>query len=127
MGPKGLVVAIDGPAGAGKSTVARELARAARLRYVDTGAMYRVVGVLARERGVDPNDGQRLGALAAGSRLRFVDGAGGAQSVLANGRDVTAAIRDQAAANGRPRCRRDPAVRERLVAAQRAMGRAAAW
>jgi cytidylate kinase len=50
------IVAIDGPAGSGKSTIARRLARDAGLRYVDTGAMYRAVGVLAAERGIDPSD-----------------------------------------------------------------------
>lgn len=123
MGPKGLVVAIDGPAGAGKSTVARELARRLGYVYVDTGAMYRVIGLFAREENVDPNDGHRLGALAAGVSIRFVVGAGGAQSVLANGRDVTASIREQAVGEWASKVSTRPEVRERLVAAQRAMGR----
>jgi CMP/dCMP kinase len=52
MRPKGLIIAIDGPAGAGKSTVARELSRRLGYVYIDTGAMYRVVGLFAREQGI---------------------------------------------------------------------------
>jgi cytidylate kinase len=58
------VVAIDGPAGAGKSTVARELAHALGWRHVDTGAMYRALAVAALERGIEPSDGAALGRLA---------------------------------------------------------------
>jgi cytidylate kinase len=123
MGPNGLVVAIDGPAGAGKSTVARELARRLDYVYVDTGAMYRVVGLLAREGNVAPDDGGRLGALAGAVSIRFVAGAGGEQSVFANGRDVTASIREQPVGEWASKVSTRPEVRERLVAAQRAMGR----
>jgi cytidylate kinase len=123
MGPNGLVVAIDGPAGAGKSTVARELARRLSYVYVDTGAMYRVVGLLAREGNVAPDDGDRLGALAGAVSIRFVAEAGGEQSVFVNGRDVTASIREQPVGEWASKVSTRPEVRERLVAAQRAMGR----
>jgi len=123
VGPNGLVVAIDGPAGAGKSTVARELARRLGYVYVDTGAMYRVVGLLAREERVAPDDGDRLGALAGDLSIRFVVGPGGEQSVFANGRDVTAPIREQSVGEWASKVSTRPEVRERLVAAQRAMGR----
>jgi cytidylate kinase len=84
-----MIVAIDGPAAAGKSTVARALADRLGFRYLDTGAMYRALAWLALERGVDPDDGEALGALA---RANPVDlGVGGAISIA--GVDVTGVIR----------------------------------
>ena len=123
MGPNGLVIAVDGPAGAGKSTVARELAGRLGYVYVDTGAMYRVVGLLAREGNVAPDDGVRLGDLAGEVSIRFVAGPVGEQSVFANGRDVTASIREQPVGELASKVSTRPEVRERLVAAQRVMGR----
>jgi cytidylate kinase len=114
------VIAIDGPAGAGKSTVSRRLAQALGLRYVDTGAMYRVVGVLADERGIDLGDAAALAALCDALELRFEEHADGAH-VLANGRDVSAAIRTAAAGQLASKVSVMPEVRGRLVALQRAM------
>jgi cytidylate kinase len=114
------VIAIDGPAGAGKSTVSRRLAQALGLRYVDTGAMYRVVGVLADERGIDLGDAAALAALCDALELRFEEHADGAH-VLANGRDVSAAIRTAAAGQLASKVSVMPEVRGCLVALQRAM------
>jgi len=114
------IIAIDGPAGAGKSTVSRRLAQALGLRYVDTGAMYRVVGVLADEQGVDLGDAPALAALIDALDLRFEEGAGGGR-VIANGRDLSQAIRSAAAGQLASKVSVVPAVRERLVALQRAM------
>jgi cytidylate kinase len=83
-----MIVAIDGPAGAGKSTVARALSQRLGFAYLDTGAMYRAVTWLALERGIDVADGHALAALAAGSPVAFADG-----RVFIAGHDVTAAIR----------------------------------
>ncbi|MCC6223745.1 MAG: (d)CMP kinase [Thermoleophilia bacterium] len=83
-----MIVAIDGPAGAGKSTAARRLAERLAYAYLDTGAMYRTVTLLALERGVDLRDGAALEALAAASPVAFAAG-----RVLVGGRDVTEAIR----------------------------------
>src|SRR5215470_15735837 len=117
MRPNGLIIAIDGPAGAGKSTVARELARRLGYVYVDTGAMYRVVGLLARERRIAPDDDDRLGELAAGVAIRFEPRADGTQAVLADARDVTEAIRGQDVGEWASKVSTRASVRERLVAA----------
>jgi cytidylate kinase len=84
-----MIVAIDGPAGAGKSSVARALSARLGFRYLDTGAMYRALAWLALERGVPLADEEAVARLAAASPVAF-DGA----SVLVDGRDVTSAIRE---------------------------------
>lgn len=114
-------IAIDGPAGAGKSTVSRRVAQALGLRYVDTGAMYRVVGVLADESGVDLGDATALAMLCDTLSLHFDEQPDGVH-VLANGRDLTRAIRTAAAGQLASKVSTQPAVRERLVALQRRMG-----
>src|SRR5689334_23420747 len=86
---KNIVVAIDGPAGAGKSTVARGVARRLGFLYIDTGAMYRAVALWARRTGIPWDDQHRLGQLAAQARIEF-----SGDVVLLNGEDVTAAIRE---------------------------------
>lgn len=92
MGMKrGLVIAIDGPAGAGKSTVAKILAEKLGLRYLDTGAMYRAIALKASRAGLGPTDGEAAAELAARSRIEF--GAGNPPSIWLDGEDVTAAIR----------------------------------
>lgn len=115
------VIAIDGPAGAGKSTVSRALARALGFRYVDTGAMYRVVGVLARERGIDFGDAEALGRLCDELEFVFAERADGLHIVV-DDRDLTAAIRTVEAGQLASRVSVVPTVREHLVAKQRAMG-----
>jgi cytidylate kinase len=115
-----LVVAIDGPAGAGKSSVARRLAEALGYRYVDSGAMYRVIGVLAAAAGIDLTDGAALGALCDRTHMDF-DEEDGRIRVFANGRDLSAAIRTADAGQFASRVSAVPAVREHLVAKQRAM------
>ena len=84
-----MIVAIDGPAGAGKSTVARLLAGRLGFSYLDTGAMYRAVTWLAMERGISLADGEALAALAAEHPVSFEDG-----RVDIAGQDVTGAIRE---------------------------------
>jgi cytidylate kinase len=113
-------IAIDGPAGAGKSTVSRRLAQELGLRYVDTGAMYRVVGVLADRQGIDFADAAALAALCDRLDLRFEE-VDDAIRVLANGDDLSRAIRTAAAGQLASKVSVMPVVRERLVALQRTM------
>src|SRR5919204_6327767 len=88
-----MIVAIDGPAGSGKSTVARGLARRLRFTYLDSGAMYRAVTLLALERGADLDDGQALGALAREASIELRDGESEVVRVILDGCDVTEEIR----------------------------------
>jgi CMP/dCMP kinase len=113
-----MIVAIDGPAGAGKSTVARQLAERLRFRYLDTGAMYRALTWLALQRAYDLSDGERLGELARENPVSFED----EQRVFIGGRDVTAAIRRTQIDRMVPVVARHPAVREVMRARQRELG-----
>ena len=85
-------VAIDGPSGAGKSTLARRLAAEMGFVYVDTGAMYRSIGLYALESGTDPHDAAGVEALLPQIRLEARRVPGG-QQMLLNGRDVTEQVR----------------------------------
>lgn len=117
----GIVVAIDGPAGAGKSTVSRRLAGELGYRYVDTGAMYRIIGVLAAEQAIDLTDETALAALCDRTEMEFIEQDGQIRT-LADGRDVSQLIRTLQAAQQASKTSAVPVVRERLVAKQRAMG-----
>jgi CMP/dCMP kinase len=109
-----MVIAIDGPAGAGKSSVARAVAAGLGFTYLDSGAMYRSVALIALERGVDLDDGARVGSLAAQLEIAFADGA-----VAVDGNDVSEAIRDPAVTTAASRISIHPQVREAMVARQR--------
>jgi CMP/dCMP kinase len=118
------VVAIDGPAGAGKSTAARQLA--ARLGYllVDTGALYRGVALAAFERGVDWEDGPALGALIEVMSLSFERDADGSMHLLLDGVDRAQDIRSPHISTGASRVSRHSEVRHALLGLQRKLGAA---
>ena len=93
MEHKKYAVAVDGPSGAGKSTLAKAVAKALRITYVDTGAIYRVIGVAAQRRGIDPQDETAVAAMLPELAIGLAHGADGLQRMSLNGEDVTDAIR----------------------------------
>lgn len=109
-----MVIAIDGPAGAGKSSVARAVAEALGFTYLDSGAMYRCVALAAVERGADLDDAEVMGALA-GSLKITLDG----ERVGLEGEDVSVAIREPLVTAASSRVSVHPPVRDALVAKQR--------
>jgi cytidylate kinase len=111
-----MVIAIDGPAGAGKSSVARAVAAELGFTFLDSGAMYRCVALAAIEAGADPDDGETIGALAAGLEIELEAG-----RVLLGGRDVSAAIREPAVTAAASRVSVHPSAREAMVARQRGL------
>lgn len=114
-------VAIDGPAGAGKSTVARMLAKKLGYTYIDTGAMYRAVTLMALREGIDLTDQESLTRLARSvSVVLMPDGSGGLR-VLLNGDDVSEEIRSQEVSKNVSLVAMVPGVRKRMVELQRAM------
>jgi cytidylate kinase len=113
-----MIVAIDGPAGAGKSTVARRLAERLGFRYLDTGAMYRALTWLAMQRSLPLGDGDPLGDLARSNPVTFDEGG----RVWIAGTDVTSSIRRSNIDRNVPAVARHPAVREVMRVRQRELG-----
>jgi len=109
-----MVIAIDGPAGAGKSTVARALAQRLGFTYLDSGAMYRCVALAALEAGADLDDDAAIGALADSLAIAFEG-----ERVELDGRDVSATIREPRVTDASSRVSVHPTVREAMVAGQR--------
>ena len=93
MEQKHYAVAVDGPSGAGKSTLAKAVAKELRIMYVDTGAIYRVIGVAAQRRGIDPKDEAAVVAMLPELDIGLRHGADGEQRMYLNGEDVSAEIR----------------------------------
>jgi cytidylate kinase len=111
---KRIVVAIDGPAGAGKSTVARAVAKRLGYTYIDTGAMYRAVALWALRAEIPLDHTQKLEQLAREAEIEFRNG-----QVLLNGEDVTTAIRDPRVSGASSQCAACPGVRRAMVEEQR--------
>lgn len=116
------VIAIDGPAGAGKSTAARMLAQRLGFVLVDTGALYRAVALTSRERGIAWDAGGDLGALTAGLQLSFVTGEDGAPRVHINGVDRADDIRSPEISMGASTVSAHAEVRAALLDLQRRLG-----
>jgi cytidylate kinase len=117
------VVAIDGPAGSGKSSVSRAVARRLGWVYLDTGAMYRAVALAAKRLGVDPGDGSGLGSLCRGLDLRLVPDGGRVRLFLGE-EEVSGAIRTPEMDMLSSAVSAVPAVREAMTGLQRRMGEA---
>src|ERR687893_734913 len=110
-----MVIAIDGPAGAGKSTVARAVADRLGFTYLDTGAMYRAVALATMEQGGEPAE--------VAGRIEIDVG----ENVLLDGRDVTTAIRTPEVSANASRVAADPGVRKALIAKQRTILQTGDW
>ncbi len=119
-----MIVAIDGPSGSGKSSIARAIAERCSLTFLDTGAMYRSVAAECLREGVDPEDAEGVAAVARAIDIRFGASEAG-QTVFANGRDVTREIRTPEVELAVSPVSATPAVREVMVALQRKVGESA--
>ena len=115
-------IAIDGPAGAGKSSIARKVAEALGSVYIDTGAMYRAMALYILERGIDPED--EAAVIRALPDVSIgISYENGEQHVFLNGRDVTPGLREENVGNTASRISRIPEVRTKLVALQQDIAR----
>ncbi len=116
-------IAIDGPAGAGKSTVARLLAQRLGFLYIDTGAMYRAVALKAQRTGIPLSEPDQISAVARAASIRFrINEAGGEQRVLLDDEDVTQSIRTPEVTAFSSAVSAIPGVRSALVMLQQALG-----
>jgi len=116
-----LIIAIDGPSGVGKTTVSRRVARELNIPQIDTGAMYRAIGLAAKRRGIGTHDAAPLEALARDVNIEFVPGE--RPRVLLDGEDVSDLIRTPDISMAASDVSTVPAVRRELVRLQQALGR----
>ena len=114
-------IAIDGPSGAGKSTVAKALAKELHFVYVDTGAMYRAIGVYVRDHGIDKNNADAVIAALPDIRVSLDYAEDGTQIVLLNSEDVSTVIRENEISLYASTVSKIPEVRARLLSLQREM------
>ena len=116
-----MIIAIDGPAGSGKSTVAKLVAKKLNYRYIDTGAMYRSVAWVAQKNGMDLADETAMAKIAENLKIEFVPSAKG-QSVLVDGENATSYLKNEVVGKGAATVAAQETVREVLVARQRQIG-----
>lgn len=114
-------IAIDGPAGAGKSTIARAVAERLRYIYVDTGAMYRAMGLYMEDHGIDLSDREAVEQAASGVNIS-IEYENGAQQVILNGENVTGRVRTERAGMLASAVSVHPGVRKKLVQLQQELG-----
>jgi cytidylate kinase len=117
----GLIIAVDGPSGAGKSSSSRLLAERLRYRYVDTGALYRIVGLLALEKKASADDTEQLANLCVNLPLQFLPETNGVRILLGE-RNITADIRQPEVSQMASKVSAQPLVRQRLLSLQRELG-----
>lgn len=118
-----IAIAIDGPAGAGKSTIARLTAKKLGYLYVDTGALYRTVGYAAKLRGIDPGDAQQVAAMLPEIAVDLSFDKDGVQQTLLNGQDVSGQIRSPEMSRYASQVSAHKAVREYLLWLQRKLAK----
>jgi len=116
-----MIIAIDGPAGSGKSTVAKFIAKKLNYLYIDTGAMYRAVAWSAEKKGIDLADENAVGQWVQQLDIQFVASANG-QQIEVNGEDATGLLKNEVVGKGAAKVAAQKKVREILVAKQRAIG-----
>ena len=117
-----MIVAIDGPAGSGKSTIAKEIARQLGFNKLDTGAMYRAVTFAALDRGIDLDDEAAIDALAEQIEIRFTNGTGEDTRLTIDGQDASAAIRTPQVDANVSKVSAYPGVRAAMLIHQRRRG-----
>ena len=115
-------IAIDGPAGAGKSTIAKAAARSLGFLYVDTGAMYRAIALHLLRNHVEAEDTDRIEALLSDMTIRIAY-SGGEQQIILNGENVTSQLRQEEVGNMASKSSANPKVREKLLQLQRDIAR----
>jgi cytidylate kinase len=123
MKNKKLLIAIDGPAGSGKSSTARALAKKIKVPFIDTGAMYRAVTLKAIREGVEFGDMKKLVHIARGADIRLVGNDPTKQRIILDGKDVTKAIREPELTKNVFHVAQAPMIRRELVKKQRALGK----
>ena len=119
----GFNIAIDGPAGAGKSTIARRTAQELSFIYVDTGALYRALAVFLVDEGISPEETEKVGEAVKSVKVSIAY-ENGEQQVLVNGKNVTSRLRAEAVGNMASRVSAIPAVRAALLDLQRDLAKA---
>lgn len=119
---KKFAVAVDGPAGSGKSTVAKEIAKALGILYIDTGAMYRTVGMACLKKGIDPADEGAVVASMDDLDMKIFPEAGG-QRILLDGEDITSRIRTEEIGKAASSVAAYQKVREKLVEIQQGLAK----
>ncbi len=117
-----MIIAIDGPAGSGKSTVARLIASRLNFKYIETGSMYRAVAWKSQQAGIDPGDAERIAEVARNISLEFQPGTE-RQKVMVDGEDLTPVLKTETIGQLAAIVAANKAVREVMVAQQQDMGR----